>query len=128
MNKRIGTVCFLIEGSKVLLALIQYSPNDRKWNGIGGFVEENESPEDAVVREINEETFIQVNKHDLIKVKELDLDIHLIVFKVNRWGGELKTKDPSLKEFKWFRFDEIPFKQMHEGNDKWIFEALNKLN
>ncbi len=124
MKKRVGTVCFIVENNKVLLALIEYSPNDRKWNGIGGFVEENESPEDAVVREISEETFIQVDKNDLTRVKELDLDIRLIIFKTKKWIGELKIKDSSLKELKWFEFDKIPYSQMHEGNDKWLPEVL----
>ena len=123
--KKVGTVCFIVENSQVLLALIEYSPGDRKWNGIGGFVEENELPEEAVVREIREETFIEVNKKDLIRVKELDLDIHLVVFKANKWSGELKIKDESLKELKWFKFDEIPYNQMHENNDKWVPEILN---
>lgn len=92
MEKRIATVCFMIENNKILLALIEYSPINRKWNGIGGFVEKNEKPEDAVIREIGEETYLKVNKEDLVKAKELDLDIHLIVFKTNKWSGELKTK------------------------------------
>ena len=126
MKKRTGTVCFIVKDNKILLALIEYSPNDRKWNGIGGFVNENEAPEDAVIREINEETFIKIRKEDLIKLKELDLDINLIIYKTNKWGGELKIKDPSLKELKWFRFDKVPYDQMHEGNDKWLPELLNK--
>lgn len=126
MTKRTGTVCFIINDGKLLLALIEYSPNDRKWNGIGGFVEEKESPEDAVIREISEETFIEVRKEDLIKFKELDLDIHLVIYKTNKWSGELKIKDQSLKELKWFNFDEIPFKQMHPGNDKWLPELLHQ--
>lgn len=123
-TRRIGTVCFIIKDKKILLALIEYSKNDRKWNGIGGFVEPNETPEDAIVREISEETFIKVSKNDLTRVKELDLDIRLIIFKTNRWSGELKTKDPSLKELKWFGFDEIPYDQMHKGNSGWIPELF----
>lgn len=124
MKKRIATVCFIVEDNKILLALIEYSSNIRKWNGIGGFVEKNESPEQAVVREIEEETFIKVNKEDLKRVGELDLDVNLIVFRTSRWSGELKIKDPSLKELKWFEFDEIPYNQMIEGNSTWIPEII----
>lgn len=53
-----GTVCFLTKGDEVLLVLIKYSPNDRKWTGIGGYVNEGESLEDAIIREAQEETFI----------------------------------------------------------------------
>jgi ADP-ribose pyrophosphatase YjhB (NUDIX family) len=56
---RQATVCFLRNKNQVLLALIEYGPNDRKWTGIGGFVEAGESLEDAVVREAEEETYIK---------------------------------------------------------------------
>jgi len=124
VNKRVGTGCFIVQDRKILLALIEYSPNDKKWNGIGGYVEENETPEDAAIREFNEETFIKINKEDLTKVKEVDSDIKLIVFKTDKWSGELKIKDPSIKEFKWFSFDNIPYFQMLEGDSNWIPELF----
>lgn len=125
MKKRTGTVCFIVKDNKILLALIEYSPNDRKWNGIGGFVNENESPEEAVIREMKEETFIDVKKEDLAKFKELDLDIHLIVYKISKWSGKLKIKDPSIKELKWFMFDEVPYDQMFEDNKEWVPELFD---
>lgn len=124
MRKRIGTVCFIQDQDKVLLALIEYAQGNRKWTGIGGIVEENETPDEAVVREINEETFIKVDKENLTKFKELDLDIHLIIYKTKKWSGELKIKDPSIKELKWFKANEIPYDQMYEDNDKWLPELL----
>lgn len=125
MEKRVATVCFIINDNKVLLALIEYSPSDKKWNGIGGFVNENETPEEAVVREISEETFIQVKKEDLIKFKELNLDIHLIIYKTHKWSGELKTKEPSLKQLEWFDKNEIPLDLMHAGSEEWILDIFN---
>ncbi len=120
MDKRIGTVCFIIQDNNILLALIEYGPNDRKWNGIGGHVDSNESPEDAVVREFSEETYIKVNKNDLIKVLEINSDIKLLVYKTNHWQGEIKAKEISLKEFRWFDKDEIPFDQMYPDNKEWL--------
>lgn len=124
MRKRIGTVCFIQDQDKVLLALIEYAQGNRKWTGIGGIVEENETPDEAVIRGINEETFIKVDKENLTKFKELDLDIHLIIYKTKKWSGELKIKDPSIKELKWFKANEIPYDQMYEDNDKWLPELL----
>lgn len=124
MNKRISTVCFLVEENKILLANIEYGANNRKWTGIGGFIEEGESPEDAVVREIQEETCIIVEKENLVRVLELDIDIRLIVFKASKWSGELKIKDKSLKELRWFDSDQIPYDQMYPGNEDWIPELF----
>lgn len=120
MVKRSGVVCFIVKDNKILLAKIKYSSNDQKWNGIGGFIDNNESPEDAVAREFSEETFIVINKEDLIKIKELDLDIRLIIFKASKWQGRIIPKEPSIKEFRWFDFNEIPYDQMHAGNNEWL--------
>lgn len=123
---RKGTVCFITNAGKVLLALIEYGPNDRKWNGIGGFTEEGESLKDAVVREAKEETHIALDKDSLIKVAELNISpvFQLNVFLTNNWHGELKIKDLTLKELKWFPENELPFSKMHEGNDKWLPKIL----
>lgn len=125
MNKRIGTVGFIIENNKVLLALINYSEDKVLWNGIGGFVNEGESPKDALVREVSEETFIQIHKDDIYQVKELDGEIILMIYKIDKWSGEIKSKDPSIIDLKWFTFDEIPFSKMHDGNEDWFPELLS---
>ena len=124
---RKGTVCFIRNADRVLLALIEYGPNDRKWNGIGGFVEEGESLEEAVIRETKEETYITIDKDCLKKVAELNVSpvFQLNVFLSNSWHGELKIKDHTFKELKWFSKGELPYLMMHEGNDKWLPEILN---
>lgn len=124
---KVGTVCFFLDNDNVLLTLIEYSSTERLWNGIGGGVDEGETPEQAFLREIKEETYLTVESNSLKKVAELQLkeDFKLTVFTVDKWKGEIKAKDPSLKEFKWFNKDKLPFDQMHEGNDMWLPSLLN---
>jgi 8-oxo-dGTP diphosphatase len=118
---RKATVCFLRKTSKVLLALIEYPSGDRKWNGIGGFVEQNESPEAAVVREAAEEIGIQINPEDLNLYKIIPLEeIELAVFSVDRWKKDPIIIDTTLKELRWFSPNEVPYDQMHPDNDKWL--------
>lgn len=120
-----GTVCFLRKNSNVLLALIEYSPNDIKWNGIGGVVEKGETPEEAARREIREETYLEVEISSLKKLGEVELpSLHLVVFAAESWTGELKAKDPSLKELRWFKADKLPFSQMWEDNANWLPQML----
>lgn len=121
-----GTVCFLTKGDEVLLVLIKYSPNDRIWTGIGGYVNEGESLEDAIIREAQEESFIEIERDSLRKVAILaDNDLELNVFLADKWSGEIKAKEPSLKEFRWFRNDQLPFSEMHTDNDKWLPQILD---
>jgi len=122
---RIGTVCFLIKEHEVLLILIEYSPTNRKWTGIGGVVDEGESLEDAIVRETQEESYLEIKKESLKKVAELNYeDLQLYVFLSDKWSGELKAKEPSLKEFQWFSINDLPFSKMHPDNDKWLPQIL----
>jgi hypothetical protein len=46
------------------------------------------------------------------------------VFLASSWSGEMKIKDSTLKELHWFQKDEIPYDQMHEGNDEWLPKIL----
>ncbi len=121
---RKGTVCFIVKDGKVLLALIEYGPNDRKWNGLGGWAEEGESIEDAVVREIKEETYLEVDKNSLKKVHELYDTRQLNVFTATNWTGEVKARERSIKELQWFNVKDLPFDQMLPGTDKWLPRAL----
>ncbi len=120
-----GTVCFLTKDNEVLLVLIEYSSNDKKWTGIGGYVNDGESLEDVIIREAQEESFIKIERDSLRKVAKLaEKDLELNVFLANKWSGELKAKEPSLKEFRWFRNDQLPFSEMHKDNDKWLPQVL----
>lgn len=121
MSKIIGTVCFIISENKVLLAEIEYPDGRRLWNGIGGVVDEGETPAEAVAREISEETKLVVGKEDLVEATVVETgDLELHVFTSSRWEGELATIDPTLKQLRWFDIDSVPYARMHKGNDAWL--------
>ena len=122
---KLGTVCFFVKDNKVMLFRIHYPDNVERWNGVGGVVEEGETPEQAVVREVKEE--IGVNERDLKRLHEFEAQgYHLIVFTLKDWEGEPKLLDSTLKEVKWFGFDEVPYEQMWVGNDQWLPNVLSQ--
>lgn len=47
--------CFLIKENKVLLLRVHYPDGHEIWNGGAGWVEEGETPEQGIIREIKEE-------------------------------------------------------------------------
>ena len=53
------TLCFCRSGNQLLMLYRHRPPNKGLWNGIGGKIEPNESPEQSIRREICEETGIQ---------------------------------------------------------------------
>lgn len=122
---RDATVCFLRKDNRALLALIEYAPGNRKWNGIGGFIEQSETPKAAVIREAKEEIGIQIEPEDLTELKTVPLkDTSLHIFSANRWTGNPYIIDKTLKELRWFNTNEIPYDQMHQDNDKWLPDLL----
>jgi 8-oxo-dGTP diphosphatase len=64
------TICFAIAGSSVLIIRRNKEPYLHMWNGLGGKIEGQESPRDNIIREMYEESDL-----DLRKVNEL------------RWSG-----------------------------------------
>ena len=56
------TLCFIKAGDKLLMLNRQNPPNKGLWNGVGGKIEGKENPSESVIREIYEETGIQLRK------------------------------------------------------------------
>jgi 8-oxo-dGTP diphosphatase len=55
------TLCFLLHGDQVLMLHRRFPPNQGLWNGVGGHIEPGETPQEAAIREITEETGYQVD-------------------------------------------------------------------
>ncbi len=80
---RLTTLCYIEHQDKYLMlhrVKKNKDENAGKWIGIGGHLEENESPDACIRREILEETGLEVT------------DLHLrgiLTFILPRWGNEL---------------------------------------
>ena len=55
------TLCFLLHGDEVLMLHRRFPPNQGLWNGVGGHIDAGETPRQAVIREVAEETGYQID-------------------------------------------------------------------
>ncbi|MGG5737810.1 MULTISPECIES: NUDIX hydrolase [Bacillus cereus group] len=54
------TICFIRKGDNILLLNRNKKPTMGMWNGVGGKIEDNETPYEGVIRETFEETGIEL--------------------------------------------------------------------
>jgi 8-oxo-dGTP diphosphatase len=102
----------LIQDHAVLLIQRKQSPYEGSWALPGGFVEYGEKTEDAVIRELAEETGLQVKIRGLLGVysdPHRDPRGHTVsvVYLVESIGGVLKAGDDASSA-KFFKRDELP--------------------
>ena len=77
-----STLCYIQRGSQYLMLHRIKKKNDLnegKWIGVGGKCEENESPEECLLRECREETGLQLTRYRYRG---------LVTFVSDRWEGE----------------------------------------
>ena len=59
------TICFIKQGEKILMLNRENPEWMGCWNGVGGKLESNESPLESILREVKEETGIELNSNDV---------------------------------------------------------------
>lgn len=122
---RQAAACFLIKNNQVLLLRVHYPDGHEIWNGAAGWVEEGETIEEGITREIKEEIQVDVKKEDLKKEYEYSYNgIPFTAYTIKNWIGEPEANERSIKEVRWFNFNEIPYDQMIEDNKNWLPKIL----
>ena len=118
---RLTTLCYIERGGCYLMMNRNKKANDEnegKWIGVGGHLEENEAPEECMLREIKEETGLTVT----------DLRLRgIITFILPDWGNELtflytakteteETLPCSEGTLAWIPISKIPELPLWEGD------------
>jgi 8-oxo-dGTP diphosphatase len=105
----------LYHKGKILL-LKQLKVKGGNYTLVGGNVEPNESPKEALVRESFEEAGLIINASDLrlvhILYKKAATEQRVVFyFKAFSWEGNLKAKEThKFKEAEWFDLERLPSK------------------
>jgi ADP-ribose pyrophosphatase YjhB (NUDIX family) len=101
----------LLRGSEVLLVKRKYAPREGMWTLPAGFVEADEDVRVCAVREMKEETNIDVELTDLFDIYSAFDDprasVVLILYLAKQTGGDLQCGDDA-SDARFFHIDEIP--------------------
>lgn len=60
------TLCFIRRNDELLMLNREYKPTLGLWNGVGGKIEGNETPLECVIREVKEETDIDISNCEIL--------------------------------------------------------------
>ncbi len=120
------TLALLFRDDKILLAMKKRKFGVGKWNGYGGKLEESEEPIDGILREIKEESNLIIEKDLCKEIGMMDFyfddkeewDQRVIIYRIDDFVGEPEETEEMMP--KWFLLNEIPYKEMWKGDDKWI--------
>lgn len=94
------TLCYITQGDQVLMLHRVKKKNDvnqDKWVGIGGKFEENESPEECLLREAREETGLELTDYRYCGIVTFVSDTwegeYMHLFQAEGFVGQLKDCD-----------------------------------
>ena len=113
----VGATILVFNSNNELLLNLRSDTNN--WGIPGGAKELNETLEECAIRELKEETNINVNDLELVTVlsgeeyyfkypNEDELDCVIVLYKVSNYDGKLNINDGESKELKFFSLDNLP--------------------
>ena len=123
---KIGTLCYINDGKRTLMLHRIKKENDMhegKWNGLGGKLEQGESPEECVVREVHEESGLTIKNPTLRGIMTFpkfdDIDDWLVfLYTANQFSGELIESDEG--NLKWINNDKILNLNLWDGDKIYL--------
>jgi 8-oxo-dGTP diphosphatase len=122
---RYDTLCYIMNG-KQLLMLKKATElfGGGKWNGLGGKMGAGESPEQACIREVHEESGLSVRNlkyHGVLNFwfgNTNEPTITCYVFSTDSFEGQLKESPEGI--LRWVDFDQVPYEEMWEDDRHWL--------
>ena len=118
--KKIETLCILRRGDDFLLGMKKVRFGKGKYNGYGGKLDEDETLEEGIKREVKEESGLDLLKFEKIGVMVFELvdclkEVH--IFEGISWVGEaIETEEMAPI---WFNKDNLPYDKMWASDILW---------
>lgn len=122
------TLCYIEQnGCYLMLHRVKkhQDPNAGKWIGVGGKFEENESPDECLVREVTEETGLTLTRWRCRGIVTFVSDEwpteYMHLFTADGFEGQLADCDEG--ELAWVKKEDVPALRLWEG-DRVFLELL----
>ena len=118
---KLTTICYIEKDGKYLMLHRTKKKNDMnqgKWLGIGGKFEENETPEECIIREVKEETGLTLKSYKLRGIvtyisNQYETE-YMYIFTSNDFEGKLIECNEG--DLKWIPINELLNLKMWEGD------------
>lgn len=121
------TLCYLINEDSYLMLHRNKEKNDineGKWLGIGGHIEKDETPEEAMIREFKEETGLDIlnyQKRGIIYFHSGDIHEIMYLYTSDKFIGSIRECDEGT--LKWVKIHDVLNLNLWEG-DKYFLKEL----
>lgn len=133
LQLKVGAAVIIEQNGKLLLLRRAHEPWAGSWNIVAGYVEADEDPKDAAVREVREETGLDVEISDLLKTYYFNDDPRgngiVFVYKAEKISGTLRINDEAT-DARYFAYDELPSNVAKAGQDQiiadWILQSRHR--
>jgi 8-oxo-dGTP diphosphatase len=117
-----ATLLFVLRDDQILLIRKKRGLGAGKINGPGGRIEPGESPQEAAIREVQEEVGVTptaVRQQGELSFQFVDgYGIHVYVFTATHCDGEVRESDEALPI--WTPLDAIPYDEMWVDDAIWL--------
>jgi len=110
IDPKVAVVVFIVQDDKLLLIQRGMNPGKGKWALPAGFVDHDEAPEDAAIRETWEETNLHVKIDKLLAVypkKDNGLADIVIAYSASITDGDMQAGDDA-SDVEWYTRDHLP--------------------
>ncbi|MBP5645300.1 MAG: 8-oxo-dGTP diphosphatase [Bacteroidales bacterium] len=124
------TLCYIDDGERYLMLHRVKKENDAshgKWIGVGGKCEADESPDECMLREVKEETELEITEWHYRGIVTFISDTwpneYMHLFTADRWRGEPDMSIDAEGELSWVHKEELMGLNLWEG-DKIFLRLL----
>ena len=108
MVSKVADIVF-VKGDKVLLVQQRKKIAEGLWSYPGGRVEEDETINQSVIREVIEELSVDITNCKLFRIYNIKTDIGELEINtfIGEFTGNIKLRDDELMDYGWFSLKEL---------------------